>query len=76
MIGDEFLDDVDNKILEDVFIEFGVKPGVWHSFSPNGTSIQFDGDLSLIEMKAFTEAMSRMEKRHKNLSLGLKQTKD
>lgn len=68
MIKDEFLDDVDNKILEDVFVEFGVKPEVWHRFSTNGISIQFDGDLSLIEMKAFTEAMSRMEKRHRQIA--------
>ena len=37
--GSAFLDLEDNRILEEVFKEFGISPTVWYRFSSRGSSI-------------------------------------
>jgi len=59
------LDEDDDRVLNDTLAEFNVSPKVrlWFSSNEEGERvIHLDGYLSFSEMKALTEAMSRMEK--------------
>lgn len=58
------------KIIDDTFAEFGIKdiPEIIDIdyFKETGTTIQIDGKLSLNEIKAIAEVLSRIEKSFNN----------
>ena len=54
----EFLTDEQNEILLKVFEKYLTYPNVW--FRMSKTSIQIDGDLSLVDLQVLTEAFKQV----------------